>query len=205
MFWGSSHSSPFPMSLNSSRLQSCLCSDISYLLFWPSLCTSFSCTKYWIRRRVLCSCSNSKEGNESGKRMTNYWVSVVAEVHAKQTCASCLLCVQGIPDHSPPGKLHASKNKIWLFVPGNTFFFFPQVTLGFFQIWENNSMKIKRIHVLLPLAPTGIKLYLSSFSILEGEFHQGLKKKKSPSVLQSNCMHLSRLQELPTPSAVNLH
>lgn len=34
-------------------------------------------------------------------------------------------------------------------------------------------MKIKRIHVLLPLAPTGIKLYLSSFSILEGEFHQG--------------------------------
>lgn len=103
-------------------------------LFWPSLCTSFSCTEYWIRRRALCSCSNSKEGNESGKRMTNYWVSVVAEVHAKQTCASCLLCVQGIPDHSPPGKLHASKNKIGLLVPGNTFFFFfPKWLLAFFK------------------------------------------------------------------------
>lgn len=32
--------------------------------------------------------------------------------------------VQGIPDHSPPGKLHTSKDKIWLFVLGNALHFF---------------------------------------------------------------------------------
>lgn len=81
--------------------------------------------------------------------------------------------VQGIPDHSPPGKLHTSKDKIWLFVLGNALHFF-QVTLGFFEVRENDSVKIKsRIHVLLPFTPTGIKPSISCFSILEGKFHHG--------------------------------